>query len=75
MNKNQQSGFLLIGLVIAVAIIAIIFAVMYGGKGQDKKTLEQKKQDATKDINHANDNLKEYQTQIDMQNDINSIQN
>ena len=72
---NKQSGFLLIGLIIVAVIIAVMFAVMYGGKGDDKKTLEQKKQDASADINKANNNLKQYQDQIDAQNNINSIGN
>ncbi|MBI3231725.1 MAG: prepilin-type N-terminal cleavage/methylation domain-containing protein [Candidatus Doudnabacteria bacterium] len=72
MPKNQSRGFALISLILAIVIIAILFGMYYqnsGEKGSPAKTgqeaIEQTKRN----------NQLQIEQQIEIQNQINSINN
>ena len=70
-NKNQK-GFLLIGLLIVAAIIAILFVIYNTGSSGEKgnvKTTGQKAIEQTKRNNQT-----ELEQQIEIQNQLNSIE-
>lgn len=66
--KQKEKGFLLIGLVIAIAIIAIIFTVLNGGdKKQTTENLQTQKLKAEEQILDNNAKLNNYQDQLEAQ--------
>ena len=73
MNKTKNSGFLLISLLIVVAIAAILFALYFKKSNNSETSTYQAGQ---KGIEQAKENnANQYQQQIEMQNEINSIGN
>jgi competence protein ComGC len=76
MNKSQN-GFGLIVLVIALAIIAILF-VYFLKPGAKKESVVETGRKAEDQLNDSNQKMQNYQGEleqnINIQNDINSIQ-
>lgn len=66
--RDQNSGFLLIGLLIVVAIIAIIFTVMNGeNKKGTTNNLQSQKNQAQTQLENTNVELNEYQKNLENQ--------
>ena len=66
-NKNQQSGFLLIGLIIVAIIIAILATYYFGeSKSQQQPTITAG-QKAEEQLKQSNQKLQDYQNQLEQQ--------
>ena len=66
-NKNQQSGFLLIGLIIVAIIIAILATYYFGeSKNQQQPTINAG-QKAEEQLKQSNQKLQDYQNQLEQQ--------
>jgi Tfp pilus assembly protein PilE len=72
MNKQGNKGFAFIGLIIALVII-IIWASLTYKNSKDKQNV---KRSGSKAIEQTKqNNTKQYENQIEIQNNLNSIEN
>jgi uncharacterized protein HemX len=71
-DKKTQNGFLLVALLIGVVIILIIVGIYYGGTKEERQSRARTNQQA---IDQAKDiNQNQLQQQIEIQNQLNSIE-
>lgn len=68
-DKNQ--GFVLISLILAIVIIAIIFAMYYGGSSS-RESVKKTGDSAIEQVKL--NNTSEIQNHIEIQNELNSIE-
>ena len=68
--QKQNSGFALIALLLAVAIIAVLFVMYYGGSGNGK-SVQQTGKNAIEQTKQ--NNALEIQNHIEIQNGLNSV--
>lgn len=67
-NTKTSQGFALIGLLITVAIIAILFVMYFKNSGgKPNQTPIQTKKEAEQDLNISNEKLNDYQKQLNSQ--------
>jgi len=73
--QESLKGFSLVSLLISVAIIALIAVLLLkkSSNSQDQSLPEVQEQ-AEQDLEEINKKLDDYQQQIDIQNELNSIQ-
>lgn len=78
-KHKQQTGFVLISLVLALVIIAIL-VVLYLKPGNEGKNVVETGRKAEDQLNDSSQKMQNYQTQlneqqqnIDIQNNLNSI--
>ncbi len=69
-TKNNQNGFLLISLILAIAIMAILAAVYYGGGKDGQKSQKQAGQNAIEQTKQNNELMNSQHLEI--QNELNS---
>lgn len=69
--KNEK-GFVLVGLLIAVVIIAILVVIYYKGSGNGEKSQGEVGKEAIEETKR--NNQLQLEQQIEIQNQINSIQ-
>ena len=67
----QNRGFALIGLLVVIAIIAILFAMYYGKSGDKAESIQQTGQRAVEQT--KKNNASEIQNHLEIQNELNSI--
>ncbi len=70
-HKDKNQGFALIGLLIVVAIIAIVFVMYYGKSGDKTESVQQTGQRAIEKTKE--NNASEIQNHLEIQNELNSI--
>ena len=70
-NKNQNDGFVLISLLLAIVIIAVLFAIYYGGSGSNSASMQKTGQKAIEQAKQ--NNAAEIQNHLEIQNELNSI--
>ena len=68
--RFNQRGFGLLIVILALAIIAVLVVLYYKKPSGQQTSPAQTEQKAKQDINAANGQLKQYQEQIDMQNNL-----
>jgi len=68
MSTRKEKGFAIIGLILAIAIIAIVaISLLAKDDNNQKKSLPEVKKQAEVDTNKINQDLQNYQEQIDIQ--------
>jgi len=70
--RAGRDGFVLISLILAIAIIAVIFAVYYGGSGGNSQSVKKAGDNAVQQIKI--NNTSEIENHIQIQNELNSIE-
>ena len=70
-HKTKTQGFVLISLLLAIVIIAILFAMYYSGSGSNKASVQQTGQKAIEQTKQ--NNATEIQNHLEIQNELNSV--